>query len=104
MLRRFIKVPAFGFSTGAAKAYDFSHLSVSDLEVQAQHLDIEKALSIYQDHGCVVVRGLNREYVNEIKEHGLAAARDAVKLLPEARKIPEGWVTPEGTLFIPAPP
>jgi ectoine hydroxylase-related dioxygenase (phytanoyl-CoA dioxygenase family) len=31
------------------------------------------------------------------------AARRAIDLLPQARQVPEGWVTPDGTLFLPAP-
>ena len=68
MLKR---ISSFCFST--RKRYSVS--SVADLEVQASDLDVQKALSIYREHGCVVVRGLNREYVNEIKEHGLTAAK-----------------------------
>jgi hypothetical protein len=37
-------------------------VSVRDIELQADNLDPKRAAAIYQEHGCLVVRGLSRAY------------------------------------------
>jgi hypothetical protein len=86
-----------------------TNVTVADLELHAPY-DSAKAKRIYDKYGCVVVRGLTRAYVDEIRAHADDAFDQAVKLM-QAGSLTEvhndgclvGWVTPDQTLFIPAP-
>lgn len=78
-------------------------ITVKDIEVFVDDLDPQRAAAVYQEHGCLVVRGLMRPYLAEIQRDIAAAARQCLALLPQARQTEVGWVTPDGTLFIPAP-
>ena len=80
-----------------------TNVSVKDIEVCAESLDVKKAAAIYKEHGCLVVRGLMKPYLEAINRDIENAARESIALLDQAKKIPEGWVTPNGTLFLPAP-
>jgi phytanoyl-CoA hydroxylase len=79
-------------------------VSVSDLEVFADRLNPKQAAAIYQEHGCLVVRGLMKPYLAALQRDIEAAAAHAIGLLDRAERIVEGWRTPDGTLFLPAPP
>src|SRR5579862_799329 len=76
---------------------------VEDLEVFADRLDPQRAAEIYRQHGCLVVRGLMKPYLAELNRDIEESARQAIALLPQAKKVTEGWTTPDGTLFLPAP-
>ena len=78
-------------------------VSVNDLEVFADRLDVRQAAEIYKEHGALVVRGLMAPYVAQIRADMEAAAAQALKYVDQARKIPEGWAGVDGTLFLPAP-
>lgn len=78
-------------------------VSIQDLELDASNLDPRRAADIYREHGCLVVRGLMSRYVEDVRRDIAARVDLAVSLLDQANKTPEGWVTPDGTLFIPAP-
>ncbi len=78
-------------------------VTVQDLEVFAEKLDVNKAAEIYREHGALVVRGLMKPYVEAIRADIEHAAAQAITLLDKAEKRPEGWVTPDGTLWLPAP-
>jgi phytanoyl-CoA hydroxylase len=91
-------------TTSTASAFIPSATTLSEIEVTADGLDPQRAADIYRRHGCLVVRGLMRPYVNAITADIADAAREAIQLLPTARKIETGWSTPDGTLFLPAPP
>jgi hypothetical protein len=78
-------------------------ITVSDLELFAENLDPKRAAAIYKQHGALVVRGLMKPYLADLQRDIAACAQQALSNLPRAQKIPEGWVTPDGTLFIPAP-
>lgn len=80
-----------------------SMINVEDIELSVDSLDVEKAADIFEEHGCLVVRGLMKPYVDRINEDMEAAASESLALIEEAEKIVEGWRTPNGTLFIPAP-
>jgi len=84
-------------------AKDFT-ASLQDIELSADDLDAERGASIFREHGCLVVRGLMRHYISDIHRDIEAAARESIALLDRAEKVVEGWRTPNGTLFIPAPP
>ncbi|MFA6109583.1 MAG: phytanoyl-CoA dioxygenase family protein [Candidatus Latescibacterota bacterium] len=77
---------------------------LEQIEVTAANLDVARAASIYRDQGCLVVRGLLAPYISAIAADIEAAARTAISLLDQGQQIPEGRLTPDGTLFLPAPP
>lgn len=79
-------------------------VTAEDIEVFADDLDPARAAAIYKEHGCLVVRGLMKPYLDEIGRDIERTAAQSLSLLPQAKKITEGWVTPDGTLFLPAPP
>lgn len=76
---------------------------IEDIEVFAERLDVQRAAEIYREHGCLVVRGLLTPYLEDLQHDIARTAAESLALLEEAKQVPEGWVTPNGTLFIPAP-
>lgn len=78
-------------------------VTIADIELDAAALDIQKAATIYKEQGCLVVRGLMTPYLEAINRDIETAARESLALLDQAKQVPEGWVTPNGTLFLPAP-
>ena len=78
-------------------------LTVNDIELSADDLDVAKAAAIYNEHGCLVVRGLMKPYIDAISRDIESSAKQSIALLDQAVRIPEGWTTPDGTLFLPAP-
>jgi phytanoyl-CoA hydroxylase len=81
-----------------------STVTVEQLEVLADNLDVQQAAAIYEEHGCLVVRGLMKPYLPDLHRDIQATAAQSLSLLDQARQVREGWVTPDGTLFLPAPP
>ncbi len=79
------------------------NVTVEDIEVSVDVLDVEKAASIFEEHGYLVVRGLMKPYIEAIHKDIEAAAVESLALLDQAQQIVEGWRTPNGTLFLPAP-
>lgn len=79
-------------------------LSVADIEVFAESLDTARAAEIYREHGCLVIRGLMTPYLEALSRDIEASAARAIGGLSQAERIVEGWRTPDGTLFLPAPP
>ena len=67
-------------------------------------LDVQHAATIFEKQGVLVVRGLMKQYIPELHGDIEAAAAELLALLDHAEKIVEGWRTPNGTLFLPAPP
>lgn len=80
-----------------------SNVRVEDIEVFAEDLDVQRAAAIYQEHGCLVVRGLMQRYIADVQRDIEATVAQSLGLLDRAKKVTEGWRTPDGTLFIPAP-
>ncbi len=78
-------------------------ITVEDIEMSVDNLDFQKAADIFEQHGCLVVRGLMNPYIKELHKDIEAAAAESLALLDQAQQIVEGWRTPNGTLFIPAP-
>lgn len=76
---------------------------ISELEVFADNIDVAKAAAIYKEYGCLVVRGLMKNYVDVLHRDIMQTVETAISQLDEAVERPEGWVTPNGCLFIPAP-
>lgn len=79
-------------------------VTVKDIEVFADDLDVQRAAVRFKEHGCLVIRGLMKPYIADIHRDIEAAAAESIALLDRAEKIVEGWRTPNGTLFLPAPP
>ena len=80
------------------------NLNISDIEVSADALDVAKAAAIYQEHGCLVVRGLMKPYIAAIAREVEQIADTARSLYDQAKEVPGiGWSTPDGTLWIKAP-
>lgn len=78
-------------------------VQVADLEVFADRLDAGRAGAIYKEHGALVVRGLMGAWAQRIGADIEACADEARALYEQTKKVPEGWVTPDGTLWLPAP-
>jgi hypothetical protein len=92
-------------AAAAADGITVNGVSVQDIEVFADDLDVVRAAATYHEHGALVVRGLMKPYLAEIQRDVETAARQAIELLPRATHTPGiGWNTPDGTLFLPAPP
>ena len=77
--------------------------SISDIEVFAADLDLQQAAAIYREHGCLVVRSLMNAYVDAMYNDITRSVDIAINQLDQAEKAPDGWRTPNGSLFIPAP-
>ena len=78
-------------------------VSLENIEMDACNLDIVKAAQIYKEHGCLIVRGLMKNYATAVCADILRSVDQAIKMIDQAKKIDEGWQTPDGTLLIPAP-
>ncbi len=78
-------------------------ITVAEIEVFADNLNVAQAAATYKEHGCLVVRGLMAPYIDAMYRDIMTTVDTAIGQLDEARQIPEGWVTPNGCLFIPAP-
>ncbi len=83
-------------------------VSVADIEIAASDLGnpagIERAAAIFRAQGCLVVRGLFTPYLSTVRAEVEEVAQTAISLLPQATRSELGWHTPDGTLFLPAPP
>ena len=78
-------------------------ITIDDLDFRSEDIDIQRAAKAFKTHGAIVVRGLLREYIDALHRDIDATARQSLALLNQATAIPEGWRTPNNTLFIPAP-
>ena len=82
-----------------------NNVNISNLSIEATdpHL-LEEASKKWKKYGCFVVRGLNKRYVDSIARQVEKTVIQSIMLEKAGMldTIPEGWVTPDGTLFIPA--
>ncbi len=78
-------------------------VQIGDIEFFADDIDVTAAAATYREHGAIVVRGLMKPYAEEMRQQILQTADTAIAQLDQAREVPEGWITPNGCLFIPAP-
>ena len=78
-------------------------VSVGDLEVSVDSLDLAAAAAIYREYGCLVVRGLMVDYLDDINVEINQVIAETIDLIPKASKVTEGWSTPNGALLLPAP-
>jgi len=79
-------------------------VSVKDLELSADRLDVAAAAAIYREHGCLVVRGLMTPYLESVRRDIDRVIGETLAGIDQATKVTEGWGTPNGALLIPAPP
>ena len=78
-------------------------ITAEELSVSIDDLNIAQAASIYRQLGCLVVRGLMKPYIADMARDIDATVQQSIALLNKAERRPEGWVSPNGSLFIPAP-
>lgn len=78
-------------------------VGVQELELPAEGLDPKRAAAIYREYGALVVRGLMAPFAAAINRDVEAAAQSAISLFDQAKPVREGWTTPDGTLWLPAP-
>jgi ectoine hydroxylase-related dioxygenase (phytanoyl-CoA dioxygenase family) len=78
-------------------------VGIAEIELHAESLDPAEAARIYAEHGALVVRGLMSRWAEAVRDDIYASMRKAEALLDQATKVPEGWATPDGTLWLPAP-
>ena len=78
-------------------------INAEELSVSICDLNIAQAAAIYRQHGCLVVRGLMKPYIADMARDIAATVQQSIALLDKAERRPEGWVSPNGSLFIPAP-
>ncbi|HEY9404795.1 MAG TPA: phytanoyl-CoA dioxygenase family protein [Pyrinomonadaceae bacterium] len=79
-----------------------TNVSIEEIEVSARNLDPKRAAAIFEQYGCVVVRGLMSQYLDAVRRDIEMAVEQAYRLLGEAEAADEGWRTPDGSLFLPA--
>ena len=89
------------------KSYINEHGSITAEELSIDANDpnlLRKATEKWKRYGCFVVRGLNKKYVESISRQVKQTADQSIALEKAGmiEKIKEGWVTPDGTLFIPS--
>ena len=90
---------------------------LTDLEINVEDLNhsdvLQRAKSIYDEHGVLVVRGLNRKHVKTIKAHADRIFKQSLTLLENGKAkehinpasgLSLGYLTPDQTLWIPAEP
>ena len=78
-------------------------INAEELSISICDLNIAQAAAIYRQHGCLVVRGLMKPYIADMARDIAATVQQSIALLDKAERRPEGWVSPNGSLFIPAP-
>ncbi len=78
-------------------------INAEELSVSICDLNIAQAAAMYRQHGCLVVRGLMKPYIADMARDIAATVQQSIALLDKAERRPEGWVSPNGSLFIPAP-
>ena len=89
------------------KSYINEHGSITAEELSIDANDpnlLGKATEKWKRYGCFVVRGLNKKYVESISRQVEQTADQSIAMEKAGMsdKIKEGWVTPDGTLFIPS--
>ncbi len=80
-------------------------VQLSDIEIFAQDLDVKLAAEIYNVYGCLLVRGLMKDYATSIRKDVIHTMEQAIKLYEKGtfETLNTGIKTPDGTLLIRAP-
>ena len=71
-----------------AEPLELPDLALDQLEVSADNLDIGKAAGIYKTFGCLVVRGLMRQYLEPINRHINQLIDETYRQFDQAEAIP----------------
>ena len=79
-------------------------VSVETLSFDIQNLDLSHAASTFTEQGAIVVRGLLKSHIPAVKRDIMRKTAEAISMLDQATRSEVGWNTPDGSLFIPAPP
>lgn len=79
-------------------------VSVEDLSFDAHNLDMSRAASVFAEQGALVVRGLMQHHIPAVRRDIMQAVEESIAMLDQATRSEVGWNTPNGSLFIPAPP
>ncbi len=77
---------------------------LAQIDFDAGQVRPEEAAAAFAEHGALVVRGLMRKHVDRVKTDVLRAVDESIASLDAAQRTEVGWTTPNGSLFIPAPP
>lgn len=79
-------------------------VDVTDIEHHVDDLDLGRIASDWEQYGAFVVRGLMLPYAEQVREDLNAITDEAISQLDVAEYTEGiGWVTPNKTLFLPAP-
>ena len=78
-------------------------ITADAIAVSVEDLNVAEAAAVYREQGCLVVRGLMKPYIEAMAADIGATVRQSIDMLDRAERKPEGWVSPNGSLFIPAP-
>ena len=83
---------------------DAPGVSVEDLSFDVHNLDVSRAASVFAEQGALVVRGLLKSHIPAVKRDIMQTVDESIAMLDQATRSEVGWNTPNGSLFIPAPP
>ena len=89
------------------------HVTIADIELKhapQSKQELDAALKIFEKYGVLLIRGLQKTHAPAIEKASAEAFARSVRLLEAGHITPVqnddnlvGWITPEQTLFIPAP-
>ncbi|MDX1681771.1 MAG: hypothetical protein R3336_01510, partial [Phycisphaeraceae bacterium] len=82
---------------------ELPEVTIDELTFDAADLDCAAAAEVYQRFGALKIRGLQRPYLEAVRRDIDAVIEQTLELYDQARKIEEGWLTPNGALLLPAP-
>jgi len=78
-------------------------VAVSDIEFFAEDMDLARAAAVYNELGCLVVRGLMKSHLEDMRREIDLLIEESLSQVDQAEKIELGWITPNRTLWLPAP-
>ncbi len=81
-----------------------SRVSVEDLSFDVHDLDVSRAAAVFAEQGALVIRGLLESHVPAVQRDIMRTVAASIAMLDQATRSEVGWNTPNGSLFIPAPP
>lgn len=82
---------------------DVPKVSLEELTFDVETMQVKDVVECYKRWGCVVVRGLNRAFAPSILKDVNRLVDEGIEQLEHAEKVPAGWMTPNGILWLPAP-
>lgn len=73
------------------------------IDFDADHARPDEVAAVFRAHGALVVRGLMRDHIADVTRDIMQTVDASIASLDQAQRTEVGWVTPNGSLFIPAP-